>query len=98
MYDREKISASVLHISTRPKVVHIAKMQRIKRHRKLTKKIVTFFKLYIHLYADDTVILAENPKDLQASLDKMKKYCDTFDLHIIFSRGKLRRHHIFNFG
>ena len=35
----------------------------------------------------------------------MKKYCDTFDLHInvkktkilIFSRGKLRRHHIFNF-
>ena len=36
----------------------------------------------------------------------MKKYCDTFDLHInvnktkilFFSRGKLRRHHIFNFG
>ena len=48
----------------------------------------------------------ENPNDLQASLDEMKKYCDTFDLHInvnktkilIFSRGKLRRHHIFNFG
>ena len=70
------------------------------------KQIVTFFKLYILLYADDTVILAENPKDLQSSLDEMKKYCDTFDLHInvnktnilIFSRGKLRRHHIFNFG
>ena len=36
----------------------------------------------------------------------MEKYCDTFDLHInvkktkilIFSRGKLRKHHIFNFG
>ena len=58
------------------------------------------------MYADDTVILAENPNDLQALLDEMKKYCDTLDLHInvnktkiqFFSRGKLRRHHIFNFG
>ena len=57
------------------------------------------------MYADDTVILAENPNDLQASLDEMKKYCDTFDLHInvnktkilFFPRGKLRRHHIFYF-
>ena len=66
---------------------------------------MTYFKLYILLYADDTVILAENPNDLQASLNEMEKYCDTFDLHInvnktkilIFSRGKLRKHHIFNF-
>ena len=64
---------------------------------------MTYFKLYILLYADDTVILAENPNDLQASLNDMKTYCDTFNLHInvnktkilIFSRGKLR---IFNFG
>ena len=70
----------------------------------LYEEFVTYFKLYILLYADDTVILAENPKDLQASLDEMKKYCDTFGLHInvnktkilIFSRGKLRRHNIFN--
>ena len=105
------VSASVLHISTRPKVVHIEKCNGLKDIENLQKEhlheeIVTFFKLYILLYADDTVILAENPNDLQASLDKMKKYCDTFDLHInvnktkilIFSRGKLRRHHIFNFG
>ena len=72
----------------------------------LHEEIVTFLKLYIILYADDIVIFAEHPKDLQASLDKMKKYCDTFDLHIkvyktkifIFSREKLRRHRIFNFG
>ena len=72
----------------------------------LDEEIVTYFKLYILLYADDTVILAENPNDLQASLNEMEKYCDTFDLHInvnktkilIFSRGKLRKHHIFNFG
>ena len=66
----------------------------------LYEEFVTNFKLCILLYAEDTVILAENPKDLQASLDEMKKYCDTFDLHInvnktkilFFSRGKLRRH------
>ena len=72
----------------------------------LDEEIVTYFKLYILLYADDTLILAENPNDLQASLNEMEKYCDTFDLHInvnktkilTFSRGKLRKHHIFNFG
>ena len=64
----------------------------------LHEEIVTFFKLYILLYTDDTVILA--------SLDEMKKYCDTFDLHInvnktkilYFSKGKLKRHHNFYFG
>ena len=72
----------------------------------LDEEIVTYFKLYILLFADDTVILAENPNDLQASLNEMEKYCDTSDLHInvnktkilIFSRGKVRKHHIFNFG
>ena len=72
----------------------------------LDEEIVTYFKLYILLYADDPVILAENPNDLQASLDEMEKYCDSFDLHInvnktkilFFSRGKLRKHHICNFG
>ena len=63
----------------------------------LDEEIVTCFKLYILLYAEDTVKLAENPNDIQASLNEMEKYCDTFDLHInvnetkilIFSREKL---------
>ena len=38
----------------------------------LDDEIVTYFKLYILLYADD----------LQALLNEMEKYCDTFDLHI----------------
>ena len=41
-----------------------------KKH--LDEEIVTYFKLYILLYADDTVILAENPNDLQALLMKWK--------------------------
>ena len=84
----------------------LKKIENLQKEHHLHEEIVTFFKLYILLYADDRVILAENPNDLQASLDEMKKYCDTFDLHInvnktkilIFSRGKLRRHHIFNLG
>ena len=50
---------------------------------------VTYFKLYILLYADGTVILAENPNDLQASLNEMKKYCNTFDLHININKTKI---------
>ena len=71
----------------------------------LNEEIVPYFKLDVLLYADDTVILAENPNDLQASLNGMEKYCDTFDWHInvnktkilIFSKGKLRKHYIFTF-
>ena len=55
----------------------------------LDEEIVTYFKLYIFLYADDTVILAENPNDLQASLNQMEKYCDTFDLHINVNKTKI---------
>ena len=55
----------------------------------LDEEIVTYFKLYILLYADDTVILAENPNDLQASLNEMEKYCDTFALHINVNKTKI---------
>ena len=52
------------------------------------------------------MLLAENPKDIQISLNEMKKYCDTFDLNInvdktkrlIFSREKLRNKPTFYFG
>ena len=57
----------------------------------LTRKLwhTLNFRPYILLYADDTVILAEHPNDLQASLKEMKKYCDTFDLHINVNKNKI---------
>ena len=55
----------------------------------LDEEIVIYFKLYILLYADDTVMLAKNPNDLQASLNEMKKDCDTFDLHINVNKTKI---------
>ena len=33
--------------------------------------IDTYLKLYVPLYADDTVILAESPRELQLALDAM---------------------------
>ena len=56
------------------------------------------FKLYLLLYAEDTVIFAEIAHDLQNALDAMQNYCDTWHLTIntsktkivIFSKGKLR--------
>ena len=55
-------------------------------------------KLFILLYADDTIICAENPEQLQVGLDCVKTYCDQWKLKlnankckvVIFSRGKVR--------
>ena len=57
------------------------------------------------LYADDTIILAETPKELQ-KVDAVDSYCQTWHLTvnasktktIIFSRGKVRRIPEFVYG
>ena len=35
-----------------------------------------YIKMYIILFADDTVILAESPTEIQMSLDAMQSYCN----------------------
>ena len=58
-----------------------------------------FLKLFVLLYADDTIILAENERDLQTVFDSVQEYCTKFKLImntnktkiIIFSRGTVRR-------
>jgi hypothetical protein len=58
-----------------------------------------FVNLFLLLYADDTVLLAESPENMQEILHALKSYCDAFGLHIntlktkcvIFSRGKIRK-------
>ena len=64
-----------------------------------------YLHLFILLYADDTVVLAESVEDMQKALDALKVYCDMWGLHIntdktkvmIFSRGKVRKLPIFVF-
>ena len=65
----------------------------------LDQELLVFCKLYILLYADDTVILAESQEDLQQSINLMERYCSMWKLNInvsktkitVFSRGKIRK-------
>ena len=68
--------------------------------------LCALLKLYILLYADDTVLLAESPKDLQNSINLMEEYCYLWKLKInvskskatVLSRGKIRNRPEFYFG
>ena len=65
-----------------------------------------FIKLFVLLYADDTVVLAESPSDLQNALNAVFEYCKLWKLNlntsktkvVIFSRGKVRKFPLFKFG
>ena len=51
------------------------------------------------LSADDTIVLAESPTQLQSALDTLFNYCETWKMHVntaktkvlVFSRGKIRK-------
>ena len=63
-------------------------------------------KLFVLLYADDTIVLAENEADLQLALYSAYNYCVNYNLTvntsktkiIIFSRGKVRKFPTFKYG
>ena len=62
------------------------------------EKLLYYLKLYILMYADDTVVLAESEGEMQRSLNTLHEYCEEWKLKInvmrtkimIFSRGKIR--------
>ena len=72
-------------------------------------EIDTFLKLYVLLYADDSIILAESAEELQRALNALHDYCKQNDIivntdHtkektriIIFSKGKTRKFPIFTY-
>ena len=72
----------------------------------LKNKNLVFLKLFDLLYADDTVILSENEHELQQVLNGVYNYCIKSCLHVnthktkivIFSRGKVKRYPVFNYG
>ena len=61
--------------------------------------VSTLLKMFILLYADDTVICSETPEGLQRSVDELSAYCRRWALRInvsktkaiVFSRGKVRK-------
>lgn len=48
-----------------------------------------FIKVFVLLYADDTVILAESAEELQKSLDSFYRYCLEWKLHVNESKTKI---------
>lgn len=58
------------------------------------------------LYADDTIVLAENENELQLALNALERYCQKWKLSVntdktqimIFSRGKIRNSPVLTFG
>ena len=54
-----------------------------------TDDFVTFFKLIVLLYADDTIILADNADALQTALNDFYDYCNTWNLTINIKKTKI---------
>lgn len=65
-----------------------------------------FINIYILLYADDTLILADSEIELNCALDALHNYCNTWKIDVnfgktkvvIFSRGRVRNHIQFKIG
>ena len=72
----------------------------------IDEELDIYLKLYVLLYADDTIILAESAADLQTALSSLHEYCVHWDLKVnisktnvvIFSRGKVKKYPIFKIG
>ena len=68
--------------------------------------VVTFFKLFLLLYADDTVIISETSDGLQKALNIFELYCKEFKLDVninktkivIFSKGRKIKNLQFRFN
>ena len=54
-----------------------------------TDTVEVYFKLFIFLYADDSVIFAESPTDMQSTLDSFREYCDLWSLTVNASKTKI---------
>ena len=71
-----------------------------------TNDVCLFLKLYLLLYADDTIIMAESATELQDCLNAVSHYCKLWSLKInttktkvlIFSKGKTRKIPTFSFN
>ena len=65
-----------------------------------------YLKLFVLLYADDTVLFSENQMEFQITLNKFKDYCDLWKLKLnvektkilIFSKGNPRQNYNFKIG
>ena len=52
-------------------------------------KLNIFFKLFAILYADDTVLVAESPEELQKTIDSFHFYCKRWNLKMNIDKSKI---------
>ena len=65
-----------------------------------------YITMYTLLYADDTLVFAESPEDMQLALNEVNSYCNRWGLSVnqtktkvvIFSKGKVRKEFNFKIG
>ena len=71
-----------------------------------TEDLEFFLNMYVLLYADDTLVFAESPEELQIAMHEVSMYCKRWGLSInrtktnvvIFSRGKVSTKYNFKMG
>ena len=64
----------------------------------MMNELYTFLKLFVLMYADDTILLADNEIDLQKLLDSLHAFCEHDKLQVntdktkvmVFTRSKVR--------
>ena len=72
----------------------------------LNDNSILLIKMFVLLYADDTIVLAENEHQLQTALDTVHQYCTRYNLSVninktkivVFSSGKVRNFPMFKYG
>ena len=72
----------------------------------IANELNIYLRIFCLLYADDTIVLAENAAQLQKALDGLNNYCNKWALKVnldktkvvIFSKGKIRKYKSFTFG
>ena len=52
-------------------------------------EIMIYMRLFTLLYADDAVLMADSPEDMQKCLDAFSEYCQTWKLHINIDKTKI---------
>ena len=62
--------------------------------------------MFVLLYGDDKIVIAENERQLQTALDTVHQYCARYNLSVninktkmvVFSRGKVRNFPMIKYG
>ena len=63
----------------------------LSRNKCLGIELESYLKLYTLLYADDTIILAENENEMQLALDALADYCRIWKISINIDKTKIIR-------